>query len=92
VTDRYARVKTDSLQHVFFNGEGYAILENSWGFWDGVSPRDAETMLRTTRIERTFADQLASPAWEPVAPNVDGATPNEVSPAFDCNVYPGIAS
>jgi iron(II)-dependent oxidoreductase len=65
VTDRYTRVKTDSLQHAFFNGQGYAILENLWGYWSGFSDRDAETLLRTTRIERAFADVLASPAWEP---------------------------
>jgi hypothetical protein len=31
VTDRYALSKTNSLQHAFFNGEGYALLENLWG-------------------------------------------------------------
>ncbi len=65
VTDRYARDKTDSLQHAFFNGEGYAVLEDLWGFWAGFSERDAETVLRTTRIERALADILASPSWEP---------------------------
>ena len=35
VTDRFTRDKTDSLQHAFFNGEGYATLENLWGFWYG---------------------------------------------------------
>lgn len=68
VTDRYTRVKTDSLQHAFFNGQGYAILENLWGYWSGFSDRDAETVLRTTRIERAFADALVSPAWEPHVP------------------------
>ena len=68
VTDRYTRGKTDSLQHAFFNGQGYAVLENLWGFWAGFSPRDAETVLRTTRIERAYASLIASPAWEPHVP------------------------
>ncbi len=68
ITDRYTRDKTDSLQHAFFNGQGYAILENLWGYWSGFSDRDAETLLRTTSIERAFADAIASPAWEPHVP------------------------
>ena len=35
VTDRFTRDKTDSLQHAFFNGQGYATLDNLWGFWYG---------------------------------------------------------
>ncbi len=31
VTDRFTRDKTDSLQHAFFNGQGYATLDNLWG-------------------------------------------------------------
>jgi iron(II)-dependent oxidoreductase len=65
VTDRFTRDKTDSLQHAFFNGQGYATLENLWGFWYENTPRDAEALLRFTRIERTMADYLLSPDWEP---------------------------
>ncbi|HXZ42548.1 MAG TPA: SUMF1/EgtB/PvdO family nonheme iron enzyme, partial [Terriglobales bacterium] len=65
VTDRYTRDKTDSLQHAFFNGQGYATLENLWGFWYQTTAQDAEAILRFTRIERTFADNLRSPNWEP---------------------------
>ncbi len=36
VTDRFTRDKTNSLQHAFFNGDGYATLENLWGFWYGM--------------------------------------------------------
>jgi formylglycine-generating enzyme required for sulfatase activity len=68
VTDRFTRDKTDSLQHAFFNGQGYATLENLWGFWYGDSPHDAEAILRFTRIERTMADYLRSPDWEPHTP------------------------
>ena len=67
VTDRFTRDKTDSLQHAFFNGQGYATLENLWGFWYEDTPRDAEAVLRFTRIERAMADYLVSPDWEPHA-------------------------
>jgi gamma-glutamyl hercynylcysteine S-oxide synthase len=68
VNDRFTRDKTDSLQHAFFNGEGYATLENLWGFWYGMTPRDAETVLRISKIERAFAPNLSSAAWEPHVP------------------------
>jgi len=65
VTDRFTRDKTDSLQHAFFNGQGYATLDNLWGFWYGTIPHDEEAILRFTRIERAFAENLRSPGWEP---------------------------
>ncbi len=70
VTDRFTRDKTNSLQHAFFNGVGYATLENLWGFWYGMEPRDAEAVLRITRIERAFAENLVSAKWEPHAPTL----------------------
>jgi iron(II)-dependent oxidoreductase len=70
VTDRFTRDKTDSLQHAFFNGQGYATLENLWGFWYGMTAHDAEAILRFTRIERTMADNLRSPTWEPHTPTL----------------------
>jgi formylglycine-generating enzyme required for sulfatase activity len=70
VTDRFTRDKTDSLQHAFFNGQGFATLENLWGFWYGDTPHDAEAILRLTRIERAMSDYLRSPDWEPHAPTL----------------------
>ncbi len=67
VTDRFTRDKTNSLQHAFFNGIGYASLENLWGFWYGMTPHDAEAVLRFTRIERAAGDLLQSADWEPYA-------------------------
>jgi iron(II)-dependent oxidoreductase len=67
VTDRFTRDKTNSLQHAFFNGIGYASMENLWGFWYGMTPRDAEAVLRFTRIERTGGETLQSADWEPYA-------------------------
>ena len=68
LTDRFTRDKTDSLQTAFFNGQGYATLENLWGFWYENNPHDAEAILRFTRIERAMADYLLGPDWEPHAP------------------------
>src|SRR5579859_3877546 len=70
VTDRFTRDKTDSLQHAFFNGQGYATLENLWGFWYGMNPNDAEALLRFTAIERAMADNLRSADWQPHAPTI----------------------
>jgi formylglycine-generating enzyme required for sulfatase activity len=70
ITDRFTRDKTDSLQHAFFNGQGYASLENLWGFWYGNTPHDAEVILRFTSIERAMADYLRTPSWEPHAPMI----------------------
>jgi iron(II)-dependent oxidoreductase len=70
VTDRFTRDKTDSLQHAFFNGQGYATLDNLWGFWYGTTPYDAEAILRCTKIERALAENLRSPNWEPHSPTL----------------------
>ena len=70
ITDRFTRDKTDSLQHAFFNGQGYATLENLWGFWYGTTPHDAEAILRFTRIERAVAENLRSADWEPHSPTL----------------------
>ncbi|HXW61104.1 MAG TPA: SUMF1/EgtB/PvdO family nonheme iron enzyme [Candidatus Acidoferrales bacterium] len=67
VTDRFTRDKTNSLQHAFFNGVGYASLENLWGFWYGTTPHDTEAVLRFTRIERALGEMLESAEWEPYA-------------------------
>src|SRR6185503_18493406 len=70
VTDRFTRDKRNSLQHAFFNGIGYATMENLWGFWYAMTPHDAEAVNRIARIERAFAAELTSPDWEPHAPTV----------------------
>jgi formylglycine-generating enzyme required for sulfatase activity len=68
ISDRWARDKTDDLQHAFFNGMGYVSWENSWGIWNQITDRDAEALRRVAHVERTFADLLASADWEPFVP------------------------
>jgi len=70
VTDRFTRDKRNSLQHAFFNGIGYATMENLWGFWYGMTPHDAEAVLRITRIERSLASLLVGRDWEPHTPTL----------------------
>ena len=85
VTDRFTRDKTDSLQHAFFNGEGYATIENLWGFWYGTTPHDAETILRITRIERAFPENLVSEKWEPHVPTLQSGV---FASRFPCRRIP----
>ena len=85
VTDRFTRDKINSLQHAFFNGNGYATLENLWGFWYGMTPRDAESVLRITRIERAFPELLASRDWEPHAPTLQSGVFASKFPSREAN-------
>jgi formylglycine-generating enzyme required for sulfatase activity len=68
ICDRWARDKTDDLQHAFFNGMGYVSWENIWGIWNQVTDRDAEALRRVANLERAFAEMLASADWEPFVP------------------------
>lgn len=65
---RWARDKTDDLQHAFFNGIGYESWENIWGIWNQIPDRHAEALRRISKIERKFAEALISPEWEPHTP------------------------
>ncbi|MGA8144720.1 MAG: SUMF1/EgtB/PvdO family nonheme iron enzyme [Candidatus Acidiferrales bacterium] len=87
VTDRFTRDKINSLQHAFFNGNGYATLENLWGFWYGMTPRDAESVLRITRIERAFPELLASRDWEPHAPTLQSGVFASKFPSADGTLW-----
>jgi iron(II)-dependent oxidoreductase len=87
VNDRFTRDKTDSLQHAFFNGEGYATIENLWGFWYGMTPRDAETVLRITKIERAFPENLTSGEWEPHVPTLQPGVFASTFPAANSTLW-----
>jgi formylglycine-generating enzyme required for sulfatase activity len=68
ISNRWAHDHTDDLQEAFFNGIGFESWENIWGIWNQMTPRDAEALRRTATIERTFAQLLTSPKWEPHFP------------------------
>lgn len=65
--NRWGRERTNDLQYIFFNGVGYNAWENVWGVWNGLTPRDAETLRRIALIERRFAPLLVSADWRPYA-------------------------
>src|SRR5450759_1905379 len=68
ISDRWQRDKNVDLQYAFFNGVGMETWENIWGIWNGLTLRDAETVRRIAKIERHFATELVSEAWEPHTP------------------------
>jgi formylglycine-generating enzyme required for sulfatase activity len=68
ISDRWQRDKTLDLQYAFFNGVGMETWENIWGIWNGISPRDGETIRRIAQIERRFSPWLVSAGWVPHTP------------------------
>ncbi len=65
IVNRWAHDRNDDLQQAFFNGTGYVSWENIWGIWNGVTPRDGESLRRVAAIERALGTLLNSPDWEP---------------------------
>jgi len=68
ICNRWAHNHLDDLQFAFFNGAGFESWENIWGIWNQLTPRDAETLRRISLVERAYASQLTTPAWEPHTP------------------------
>lgn len=68
VCDRWAKDRTDDLQHAFFNGVGFESWENIWGIWNEIDDRDAAALRRISSIDRTFPELLTSARWEPYTP------------------------
>ncbi|KAG1465718.1 hypothetical protein G6F46_002811 [Rhizopus delemar] len=74
-SDKWARNKTNLIQHAFFNGIGIEIWENIFGTWNQLSPRDSEALRRTSSILRCFGpDFFCSPEWEPHCPCIHWKT------------------
>lgn len=65
LSNRWAHSHLDDLQQAFFNGIGFESWENVWGIWNGMTPRDAESLRRTATIERAYASLLTSAEWQP---------------------------
>jgi iron(II)-dependent oxidoreductase len=65
IENRWSRERNNDLQHAFFNGIGYNAWENVWGIWNGLTPRDAETLRRVAAVQRQFAPLLVSADWTP---------------------------
>jgi gamma-glutamyl hercynylcysteine S-oxide synthase len=67
IENRWSRDRTNDLQHAFFNGIGYNAWENVWGVWNGLTPRDAESLRRIALVQRQFAPLFVSADWTPYA-------------------------
>ncbi len=67
VENRWSRDRNNDLQYCFFNGVGYNAWENVWGIWNGLTPRDAETLRRVAAVFRFCAPLLVSADWRPYA-------------------------
>ena len=67
VENRWSRDRNNDLQYCFFNGVGYNAWENVWGIWNGLTPRDAETLRRVAAVSRFCASLLVSMGWRPYA-------------------------
>lgn len=68
LVNRWAHDRNDDLQTAFLNGTGYVSWENIWGIWNGITPRDGETLRRIGAIDRALPDLLMSSGWEPLTP------------------------
>jgi gamma-glutamyl hercynylcysteine S-oxide synthase len=60
----------DGIQAAFFNGVGYADQEDVIGIHNGFTLREREALRRVVEIERTSANLLVSPEWEPHTPTL----------------------
>jgi formylglycine-generating enzyme required for sulfatase activity len=65
IENRWARARTNDLQHAMFNGIGYVAWENVFGFWNQLTERDAETLRRIAMILRRFWRLVTGPGWHP---------------------------
>ncbi len=70
VENRWSRDRNNDFQYCWFNGVGYNAWENVWGIWNGLTPRDGETLRRIATVFRALAPLLVSADWRPYAPTL----------------------
>ncbi|WP_335964796.1 SUMF1/EgtB/PvdO family nonheme iron enzyme [Galbibacter sp. PAP.153] len=87
VTNRWARDKTDDLQHAFFNGIGYNAWENIWGVWNQITERDAAAIKRISTIYRSFPQIWKSKQWRPYVPTLQSRVYASEFPGNDRTIY-----
>lgn len=59
------------LQTALFNGAGFVSWENVWGYWNGLTDFDAESLRRSAAILRFFSEPFFhSPDWLPYFPTL----------------------
>ena len=47
-------------QLAYFNGDGYVAWEDVWGAWNGLTPRDGETLQRAAAVLRFWGAAAAA--------------------------------
>jgi len=70
VCDRWSTDHNNVLQAAFFNGVGIESWENIWGYWNQITPRNAETIRRIATIYRALPELLVSKDWTPHVPTL----------------------
>jgi iron(II)-dependent oxidoreductase len=73
VVNRWATDHFADLMQATFNGIGFVTWENVWGYWNGLSDRDAESTRRVGAILGFLAPFLVSAEWEPHTPLASSA-------------------
>ena len=71
VRDRWSKDHTDALHFAWFNAVGFETTESNWGTWNGITPRDGETIRRAFTALRFFVRRgvtVAPGVWRPHAP------------------------
>ena len=61
-------LRQPALKWSFVNGLGYVTWESVWGGWNGVSPRDGETIRRLYTVLRQFRGVITSCDYQPFYP------------------------
>ena len=68
ISDRWNRTKDRRFAIRFLQWRRLGKLEDIWGIWNGITPRDGEATRRMATLERGIARFLTSDQWEPFYP------------------------
>ena len=72
-TRRWNRDHSDELQSAWINGTGVVVWDAVFGSSVGWNERDASTLRRMVRAQRTLADLLIDGEWTPLVDATDAA-------------------
>ena len=65
-TRRWNRDHSDELQSAWMNGTGMVVWDAVFGSWVGWNERDASTLRRMVRAQRSLADIIIDGEWTPL--------------------------
>ncbi len=87
VCRRESHDRLDELQYAWFNGAGYESWENLWGTWNGMTPRDSETLRRISFLYRNFSKIWSSPNWVPHVSTLQPGVFSSIFPGQDLTLW-----